>query len=458
VVAWFETDLEARSVRVIVIGAGEVGSNIAESLSESHEVVVVDTDEDRVESLNYDLDVLAIEGDGTSLDTLTEARAADADMVIASTDNDEANIVACSTTETVSDAFTIARVKKTSLLRTWENSPGAFGVDFMVSVDLLTAQTIVRIADLPDAHDVDAFADGKVRMAEFEIDDDSTVANQTVQEADRFESLTFAAILRNGDVTIPRGDTVIEAHDRVVVIGSPESVRQFAAALTPRPALEEANEVVVIGGGEVGLQTARLFELRGIKPRLIERDPERARDLAEMLPETVVLESDATDIEFLGREHVGEADIVVAALGNDEKNLLASLLAKRLGAGRSIAVVESADYVDVFEAVGVDVAVNPREVTAEEITRFTREEHTENVALIEADRAEVLEIEVDAESVLADATIRDATAAFPPGVVVGAITRGEEFITPRGDTVVERGDHVVVFVDTAVLDEVSPLL
>ncbi len=445
-------------MRVIVIGAGEVGSSIAASLSKSHEVVVIDTDEERVESLTYDLDVLAIEGDGTSLDTLTEARASDADMVIASTDNDETNIVACSTTETISDAFTIARVKKTSLLRTWENSPGAFGVDFMVSVDLLTAETIVRIAGLPGAQDVDTFSNGSVQMAEFEVADESPIANQSVQEADRFESLTFAAILRNGEVTIPRGDTVIGSGDQVVVIGSPGSVRKFAATLTPDPALEEANEIVVVGGGEIGFQTARLFEQRGIKPRLIERDPERAREIAEALPGTVVLESDATDIDFLGREHVDEADIVVAALDNDEKNLLASLLAKRLGAGRTIAVVEAGNYVDVFEAVGVDVAVNPREVTAEEITRFTREEHTENVALIEADRAEVLEVEIDEESVLVGKPISEATAEFPSGVVVGAITRDDEFITPRGDTVVERGDHVVVFVDTTVLDEVSPLL
>ena len=445
-------------MRVIVVGAGEVGSSIAESLAEAHEVVVVDIDGDRVESLTYDLDVLAIEGDGTSMDTLREARVEDADMVIASTDNDETNIVACSTAKIASEAFTIARVKKTSLLRTWENSPGAFGVDFMVSVDLLAAEAIVRIAGLPGAQDVDTFADGTVRMAEFEIEEGSPVANQTVQEADRFESLTFAAILRNGDVTIPRGDTVVEAGDQVVVIGSPGSVREFAAVLTPAPTLEEANEVVIVGGGEIGYQTARLFEERGEKPRLIERDPERARALAEDLPGTVVLESDATDVEFLDREHVDEADLVVATLDSDEKNLLVSLLAKRLGAGRTVAVVQAADYVDLFETVGVDVAVNPREATAEEITRFTREERTENIALIEADRAEVLEIEVDDDSVLAGATIREAAAEFPEGVVVGAITRDGDLITPRGDTVVEVGDHVVLFVDTEVLDEVSPLL
>ncbi|NHN47383.1 Trk system potassium transporter TrkA [Halostella sp. JP-L12] len=445
-------------MRVIVIGAGEVGSNIAESLAPEHEVVVIDIDGERVESLTYDLDVLALEGDGTSLGTLKEARVKDADMLIASTDNDETNVVACSTAKTISDAFTIARVKKTSLLETWEGSRGAFGVDFMVSVNLLTARAIVSIAGLPGAQDVDTFAGGAVRMAEFEIVEGSPVADQTVQEADRFESLTFAAILRDGEVTIPRGDTVIVEGDQVVVIGSPESVRAFAGELMPDPDVDEAAEVVIVGGGGIGYQTARLFEERGMRPRLIEHDPDRARQLAEELPKTVVLESDATDLEFLSREHVDEADFVVAALDSDEKNLLVSLLAKRVGADRTVAVVETADYVDLFETVGVDVAVNPREVTAEEITRFTREDRTENVALIEDDRAEVLEIEVDGDSVLADATIEESAAEFPEGVVVGAITRRGELITPRGDTVVEVGDHVVLFVDTDVLDEVSPLL
>ncbi|WP_135819886.1 Trk system potassium transporter TrkA [Halostella litorea] len=445
-------------MRVIVIGAGEVGSSIAASLSESHDVVVVDQDPERVESLTYDLDVLAVEGDGTSLETLEEVRVTDADMLIASTDIDETNIVACATAKTLGDVFTIARVKKTSLLRTWERSKGVFGVDFMVSVNLQTAESIVRIAGLPGAQDVDTFADGTVRMAEFGIDPDSPIADQTVKEADRFESLTFAAILRDDDVTIPTGDTVIEAGDRVVVIGSPESVRGFAASLTPNTTLHEANEVVIVGGGEIGYQTARLFEERGVAPRLVEHDPDRARELAEDLPGTVVLESDATDREFLDREHVDEADLVVATLDSDEKNLLVSLLASRIGCARTVAVVNTGEYVDLFEAVGVDVAVNPREVTAEEITRFTHEEGTENVAIIEGDRAEVLEVEVDEESVLRDATIREAAAEFPEGVVVGAITRDGEFVTPRGDTVVHQGDHVIVFVEAEVLDEVASLL
>jgi trk system potassium uptake protein TrkA len=295
-------------------------------------------------------------------------------------------------------------------------------------------------------------------MAEFEVDDDSPISNVTVREADRFEALTFAAILRNGSVELPRGETVIQPGDRVVVIGTPRSVQEFARSVAPDESPGAAEEVVVVGGSEVGYHVARLLEERGFRPRLVERDPDRARNLAEALPDTVVMESDATDMEFLEREHVGEADLVVAALESDEKNLLVSLLAARLGVERTVAVIDTTEYVDLFEAVGVDVGVSPREVVAEEITRFTREGGAENVALIESDKAEVLEIEVDDASILAGREIRESVPELPDGVVVGAITRNREFITPRGNTVVEAGDHVVLFVDSSVVGDVTAML
>jgi trk system potassium uptake protein TrkA len=445
-------------MRVVIVGAGQVGSSIAADLGDVHEVVVVDRDAERVEEMNYSLDVLGITGDGTALSTLEQAGIEDADMVIASTDNDETNIVVCSTAKAISDAFTIARVKNTEYLRTWQRSKKAFGIDFMVCTNLLAAESIVRIVGLPAARDVDPFAGGQVQMAEFEVDDDSPISNVTVREADRFEALTFAAILRNGSVELPRGETVIQPGDRVVVIGTPRSVQEFARSVAPDESPGAAEEVVVVGGSEVGYHVARLLEERGFRPRLVERDPDRARNLAEALPDTVVMESDATDMEFLEREHVGEADLVVAALESDEKNLLVSLLAARLGVERTVAVIDTTEYVDLFEAVGVDVGVSPREVVAEEITRFTREGGAENVALIESDKAEVLEIEVDDASVLAGREIRESVSELPDGVVVGAITRNREFITPRGDTVVEAGDHVVLFVDASVVGDVTAML
>jgi trk system potassium uptake protein TrkA len=441
----------------VIVGAGQVGSSIAESLADSHQVVVVDLDADRVESLQYNVDVLAVQGDGASLGTLFEANVDDADLLIASTDDDETNIVTCGTANTINDdCFTIARVRDTKFLDTWRGSPDAFGVNFMVGTNLLAAETIARVIGLPAARDVETFADGQVHMAELEIGAESPVADQTVQEADRFESLTFAAIIRNGDVEIPTGSTRIRVDDDVVVIGSRESVQQFATAVAPD--VEGARNVLVVGGSDIGYHTARLLGERGLKPRLIERDPDRAREIAEALPETTVLESDATDREFLERENIDDVETIVAALDNDEKNLLAGLLAKRLGANRAVAVVEDGEYVPLFEAVGIDVAVNPREATAEEITRFTRARRAENVALIEHDKAEVLEIEVGPDSVLVDRPISESVADLPAGVVIGAITRDGEFVIPRGDTIIRENDHVVCFLDASIIDEATELL
>jgi len=326
----------------------------------------------------------------------------------------------------------------------------------MVCTDLLTAESIVGIIGLSTAQDVDVFADGLVQMTEFGIPEDSPVANQTVREADRFDSLTFAAILRDDAVIVPRGETVIEAGDDIITIGSPESIRGFNSAIAPQK--DEPKDVVIVGGGEIGYQTGRLLEERGFSPRLIERDDDRARWLAEQLPKSTVINSDATDQDLLEREKVGEADVVVSALKNDQQNLLATLLAKQRGVSRTIAVVNDHDFANLFEAVGVDVAVSPREATAEEITRFTRARRAENVSIIEGDKAEVLEIEIDAGSGLVDRPIRESAADLPEGVVIGAITRGDEMITPRGDTVIETRDHVVVFVEAANVSEVTELI
>jgi trk system potassium uptake protein TrkA len=438
---------------IVIVGAGEVGTAIASSLADSHDVAVIDIDGQRVESLVYDTDVLGIEGDGTDIETLAEANIESADLLIASTDEDETNIVTCSTTMTVTDAFTISRVKRAKFLRTWQRAERAFGVDHMVATNLLTAETIVQVVGLPAARDVELFADGAVQMAEFTMSESSPVADRTVEAADRYESLTFAAVLREDAVILPSGETVLEPGDGVIVIGSPDSVHTFAGDLEPDS--NGAPSVLVVGGSDIGYHTARLLQERGLKPRLVERDHERARELAEALSGTTVLEGDATDREFLERERVDDVDIVVAALDSDEKNLLAGLLAKRVGAKRAVAVVDAGEFVGLFEAVGIDVAVNPREATAEEITRFTREHRTENVAIVESDRAEVLEIEIDEGSVLTGRPIRESVADLPDGTVIGAITRNGEFVIPRGDTVVERGDHIVVFSDAESLTEVS---
>ena len=453
--------MEAR-VYIVIVGAGEVGSSIASSLASDHDVVVIDRDPDRTDEVTYESDLMAITGDGTDMDVLREADIIEADLVIASTDDDHTNIVVSGTAKARSDALTIARVKKPQYLRTWKRADTVFGVDFMVCTDLLAAETIVGVIGLPTAQDVDLFAEGVVQMTEFVIPDGSPVSGQTVHEADRFDALTFAAIIREtgenarDEIVIPSGETRICPGDEVVVIGSPASTREFSSTIAPEE--DRPREVVIGGGGEIGFQVARLLSQRGFSPRVIEHDEERARWLAENLPDATVLESDATDRAFLERENIGITDVFIATLENDQQNLLASLLAKRLGADRVVSVVETIAFADLFEQVGVDVAVSPRDATAEDITKFTRSRRAENVSLIDGDRAEVLEVEVTAESLLSGQEIATSAADLPPGVVIGALTRAGSLITPRGDTVVEVGDHAIVFVDSDHLDDVNAII
>ena len=445
------------AMRIVIVGAGAVGRSIAKNLAQAHDIVVIDEDPETVEDLTYSIDVLSMQGDGTEIATLRAAEVDRADLVIASTDSDETNVLICGAVKALSDAFTIARVRRRNILETWEVAEGTFNVDYMVCTELLAAQTICRIAGLPAAHDVNMFGDGLVRMAELEIPEGSSVAGRTVSEADQYDSLTFAAIFRDGELSVVTGESTMQANDRVVVIGSPEAVDQFAREIAKSDA-KGTDDIVIVGASAIGFQVARELEADGYEPQLIEKDPVRAREVAEALPNTLVTEHDATDTEFLVREYVDESDVVVAALDSDEKNLLVSLLAEKIGVDRTIAIVENVEHADLFEAVAIDVAVNPREETAEEIVRFTRAERTEKIAMVEHDRAEVIQVQVDADSKLANERIVDVVADLPDGVVIGAITRKGALITPRGETVIEPNDRVVIFVDSEHLETVVEAL
>jgi len=440
-------------MHVIVVGAGEVGHSIASSLAQPHDVIVVEQNDAVVEALTNSLDVLFIHGDGTNLNTLHKAGISQADLVIACTNNDETNIIVCGTTKTVSDAFTIARVRKRILFNTWRRSQNSFDVDYMICSDLLTAQAIARIAGIPATRDVDTFAGGLIQMAEFEIEESSPIGNQTVNEADQYDSLTFAAIFRANEMEVATGETVLRPGDRVVVIGSTESVKTFAEEISACTA-DHSDDVVIVGASQIGFQVAQEFVNHGYHPRLIEQDHDRARDVAEKLPQATVLESDATDLNFLSQEHIDEADIVISALDEDEENLLMALLSRRLGVERTVAVIEDPEYGELFATVGIDVTVNPQEETAEEIIRFTRSNQPEKIVMLERDQAEVIEIEATQDSTLTGRPIIEAMADVPDGVVIGAISRGENLVTPRGMTEVRPGDHVVIFVDADVLSDV----
>ncbi|UHQ98423.1 Trk system potassium transporter TrkA (plasmid) [Natrinema zhouii] len=441
-------------MHITVIGAGEVGRAIAATLSGLHKVVIVERDQRIVEELTYAHDVLAVHGDGREIKTLQQARIEQADLVIACTDDDEVNTVICGTAKLISDAFTIARVRHRTLYETWDGHPDAFGVDHMICTNLLTSKAIFRISGLPSAREVDTFANGLVRMAAFEIGPDSPIIKRPVREIDSDDSLTFAAIFRNEELLIPSGKTVIQPGDSIVVIGSTHAVENFAYVISTS-LRSQTDDIIIAGATKVGVQTAKLFEEHGYNPRLVEQNSDKAREVAEALPNTTVFHGNPTDMDFLNREQVGEADLMISALEHDEQNLLVTLVARQLGVDETVAVVENQEYTGLFETVGVDVTVNPREETAEEIVRFTRLSPTENIVILEHNRAEVIEVEVAQDSILTDRKISNSITDLPDGVVIGAIARDDELVTPRGSTIIKSEDHIILFVDADILDEVT---
>lgn len=439
---------------ILIIGAGDVGSNIASDLAETHDVTVIDRDSERIDALRAESDVTGMVGDGRSVAALREADIDQADIVIASTDSDAANIMVCNAAKQSGDPHTIARVKDVGLFQTWQSLDGGLGVDTMLCIDVLAAKAVARTIALPGAQDADTFADGQVEVAEFQIGEETPVADQTIAEADRYASTTFAAILRDDDIIIPQGDTVIQSGDRLVVIGSLTGISRFAEEVSSKSALNSDDDIVIVGGDALGYQIAQEFEARGWTPQIVERDPDQAARLTSRLQESSVAEADITDLSGFNPDFLMNADLVVGAVDDDTNYLLAQLARER-DVPRTAAIVDDPALVELFEGTGLDVVVHPQDIIVGEILRAVYGLGPEDVGVLEHDNAEVLEVTVDEESILTGSTLRDAADQLPTSFVIGAIVRDGQLQIPRGNKIIQVGDQIIAFVDADVASEVA---
>ncbi len=440
---------------ILIIGAGDVGSNLVADLTETHEITVVDRDANRIDTLTDQHDVAGVVGDGRSVSVLQEANIDQAEIVVASTDRDATNVMVCNAAKRSGDPYTIARVKEVGLFQTWQSLNGDLGVDTMLCLEKLTAEAVVRTVALPGAKAVVTFIDGKVEVAEFEIGEDTPVTDRTVAEADQYASATFAAIVRDGDIVIPSGDTVIHAGDRVVVIGSLSSVSRFADSVASEPALGVEDDILIAGGSVLGYQIAQQFEARGWTPKIAERDPEQASRLTTQLSGSTVAELDVTNIGGFNPDVLSGADLFVGAADDDTNYLLAELARER-GVSRTAVVVDDPTVVELFEGAEFDVVVHPEDIIEGEIFQAIYE--SEDISVLEHDSAEVLEIVVNSDSVLAGTSLRDAAYHLPDGVVIGAIVREGHLKIPRGNRIIQTDDQLIVFVDADVASEAVELI
>jgi len=442
-------------VKILIIGAGQVGTTIIEALRSEHSVTVVDTDPVRLSALSYRYDVLTLEGNGASRKVLLEAGISETDLVIACTQRDEVNIVAGILAERLApNARTIVRTQNVEYLEVWRERQ--LDVDFVVSSELETANAIARIVGIPAARQTDVFAEGQVLMVEFDVPKGAAVGQtigQKLKDAEIPADSKVASIIRGNRMIVPRGDESIEPGDRVIVIGSPDAARAWSRIFAQ--GRDRVVDVVLFGAGDTGVQIAQVLIAEETAVRIVEANGPRARDVAELLPDARVFHANGMDADFLERERIGTAEAAIFAMPSDERNLYAATLAKLHGVAFTVAVVVDPISVPVLEQAGVDVVVNPRLVTAEEIVRFAHDPRIRQMAMLEGDRFEILDITVRGDSELVGKPFRELPMT---GSLIGAIVRGEQAIFPHGDDMLQPGDRAIIFAEAARVSQVERAL
>jgi trk system potassium uptake protein len=432
-------------VKVFLIGAGQVGSTILEALHGEHELTVLDTEQSRLQAAADRYDVATVEGDGTSRRDLARAGVGNADLVLACTSRDEVNLVAgMFARREAPSATTVIRTSNVEYVELWRG--GQLDVDFVVCSELETAHAISRIIGVPAARKTDVFAEGQVQIVEFAVEEGASadIAGLPLRDAKVPADSKVAAIIGRARTTLPGGDDVITAGDRIVVIGSPRAAMQWSALLAPGGGA--VREVVIFGAGRVGSQIARVLLGQGIGLRMIEASRERARRVAEAFPKARVYHASGLEPEFLERERIGQTQAGIFAMRDDAKNQYAATLAKVHGIPFTIAIASETVSEAAYELARVDVSVNPRRVTAEEIVRFALDPRTKQVAMLEGNRYEVLDVTTRESSRYIGTAFRDMPVH---GALIGAIVRNGSAIFPHGDDTLQVGDRVIVFTEAA---------
>lgn len=434
-------------MKAIVIGAGEVGYHIAKFLSATHDVIVVEKDEDVARRVD-ELDVQVLEGNGANADILASI-IHDADILVAVTGIDEVNIVACMTAKLIirshsgwKETKTIARVSNPDYIDVPVTSRSQIGVDIMICPELALASEVAEVLSSPSAIDAEVFAGGKVQMMEFAIRPDSKFVGKQIQDLKLDECCIVSAIFRKQEIIIPHGDDIINANDHMVVVGKPRALEELGRIFgNVEP---HRNRILLIGCGIVGFYLAELIDKdENADLKIIEYNKSRCMEVAEMLENALILNGDGTDVNLLREENIEDMDVVLAVTNNDEKNLLCSLLAKQMGARKVIARADRPDYIPLFEMIGIDMAVSPREATVNEVLKLTMGTGIEKLTMLEGEKAEIIEYTTSRYSKIIGKSLEKVK--FPKDAIVTTIVHNDDIIIPRGDSVIREGDRVIVF-------------
>lgn len=447
-------------MKIVIIGAGEIGYDLASVLSrENHDVTVLDREKDALNRVAENLDVLHHEGNATSASDLVTAGVKEADIVIAVTSIDEVNMIASMISKRLGAQMVIARIRNDELSRpNAPLKPTDLGIDVMIHPELSAAHEIVQLIKRSTATDVINLADGKMQLIGLRLEKNSPLAGKTLSEyAEEHRKITFrvVAIVRRGLTIIPSGNVRLQALDQIFIMAKTESVP--AVVNTTGKAETEISTIMIAGGTPVGEMVARLLceQDKNWTIKLIEPDYDRAVELAEELKEVLVLNGNPTDPDLLATEGISDTDAFISVTDDEESNIISCLMAKHLEVKKTMALVSKSDYIPLSQTIGLDAAINKKSAASNEIHRYVRRGRVISVTALQGIKAEVIELQAAPESDVVKKLIRKIP--FPKGCVIGGILRNGFVEIATGQSQIQANDRVIIFCLPEAVDKITSL-
>ncbi|MFC2089248.1 Trk system potassium transporter TrkA [Bacteroidota bacterium] len=432
-------------MRIILAGAGEVGTHLTKMLSnEDHDIIVIDTDPERLKTISSSYDVMALEGNANSINVLKEAKVSKADLFISVTYSEDANVTAAILSKKFGAKKTIARIDNDEYLMPANKEIFAnLGIDYMIYPEKIAAREILGLLAQTGSTEVVEFSGGNLQLYVIKLEDEAPIIGEKLRDlVPANDKLQFRAVAmtRHGQTIIPGGDDTFEIGDLVYVISNQEGLKELYKYSGKQQF--EIRNIMILGGSRIGIKTAKnLGNQHYVK--MIEIDKQHSHKLSGMLSNALVINGDGTDMGLLKDEGLEKMDAFVAVTGNSDTNILSCLLAKHFGVKRTIAEVENIGYIHLAENIGVDTIINKKLITASRIFRFTMSEEVSSIKCLTGTEAEVMEFVVKPESRITKGILKDI--GFPKEAIIGGIIRGKNSFIAHGDTLVKPYDRVIVF-------------
>lgn len=439
-------------MKVAIVGAGKLGRKVAEALlGGDNSVTIIDTNEELLQKINSHIDVMTINANAKETRILKNLNISSYDFLIATTDSDEANIVISSFAKKLGCSKVIARVRDPEHMQQINFIKDAMGIDHIVNPDLgITVEIYKYLAEKYTLSN-GIFSSGKVSLIEFNSDKYQELIGLSMADIPSvLPNMLVVAISRNGKVIIPHGDSVIEGDDDLYVIGEKEPILKLNAKVHERGKYTDLQKVMIIGGGKTGFYLAEMLSEFGAAVKIIEKSKDRCHYLSTHLEDVMILHGDATDLTLLEEENLDMMDAVVTATGFDEDNLLLALMAKRHGIEDVIAKISRESYAEIISAMGIDMALNPLDITTSNIMRFVQGSKKVLSSQLIQGQAEIMEIIATPHMKILETPLKELH--LPEGILFGAIHRGTDVIIPKGDTELLEDDRVIL---VALLSDIS---